>query len=198
MNRTHTACTTILLAVSLALGATACETGDLDPPATAPAGNQMGVDLPQAHADLIGRREGLRGTVSMKQVGENVILDVRIKGLTPGEHGFHVHERGDCSADDFSSAGDHFAPHGNRHGGPHMAVHHAGDLGNVRADAQGTVREVIQTRSITLGPGITSVIGRAIVVHEKPDDFVTQPSGAAGERLLCGIIEPRRVSAVDR
>jgi Cu-Zn family superoxide dismutase len=111
-----------------------------------------------------------------------------VAGLTPGKHGFHVHEYGDCSAPDGSSAGGHFDPGRTTHGAPDAAERHAGDLGNIEADAGGIATVNIQAEGITLGVGDRSVLGKAIVVHADPDDF-SQPTGNAGARLACGIIK---------
>ncbi|MGA7615147.1 MAG: superoxide dismutase family protein, partial [Thermoanaerobaculia bacterium] len=119
-----------------------------------------------------------------------VRVDVDLTGLTPGEHGFHVHEKGDCSAADATSAGGHFNPTGAPHGSPAAATHHAGDLGNVTANANGEVHTSMTTSSITVTDGPRSITGRAVVVHADPDDFVSQPSGNAGPRVGCGVIVP--------
>jgi Cu-Zn family superoxide dismutase len=111
-----------------------------------------------------------------------------VSGLTPGLHGFHVHEKGNCTAPDGSSAGPHFNPHNSVHGGPDAPQRHGGDLGNLKADASGTAVYRAEIRGISLGAGDDSVIGRAVIVHANPDDFQTQPAGNAGARLACGLI----------
>lgn len=117
---------------------------------------------------------------------------IELAGATPGEHAVHIHETGDCSAPDASSAGDHFSPHGQPHGRPDAPfdAKHPGDLGNVMVAADGQGRRELVIRSATLGPGEVSIDGLAVVVHAKPDLF-TQPSGDAGDRVACGIIEAR-------
>lgn len=111
-----------------------------------------------------------------------------IKGLSPaGMHGFHVHEYGDCSASDGSSAGGHYNPKGKAHGAPEMSAHHAGDLGNIVSDADG-VAHINSTFNHFQLKGHDSIVGRAIIVHEKADDLSSQPSGAAGKRIGCGVI----------
>jgi len=120
-----------------------------------------------------------------------VLVDARIDGLTPGLHGFHIHEKGDCSAPDGTSAGGHFNPSGMPHGDPAQAGHHAGDLGNLRADAQGNAKlqMSIPTQEITLAANAPhSIIGRSLIVHADPDDFKTQPTGNSGKRVACGVI----------
>ena len=118
---------------------------------------------------------------------------VRVRGTVRGleansEHGFHVHEKGDCSAADAASAGGHFNPGNTAHGAASAAVHHAGDLPSLKADAQGVAHIDVTVSGVTLGEGPTSIKGRSLVVHGKPDDFNTQPSGNAGPRVACGVI----------
>jgi superoxide dismutase, Cu-Zn family len=117
-----------------------------------------------------------------------VIVSGRITGLSPGPHGFHIHEKGNCTAPDGSSAGPHFNPGTMKHGGPATDVRHGGDLGNITADAGGVAEFTIAVAGISLGAEPTSVIGRSIIVHAKPDDLKTDPSGSSGARLACGLI----------
>jgi Cu-Zn family superoxide dismutase len=129
------------------------------------------------------------GTVTFTQEGNQVQVAVDIQGLPPNTtHGFHIHEFGDCSAPDFSSAGGHFNPEGHMHAGLETRMRHSGDLGNVEADAQGRVAKRITVDNITLGSGPTNVLGRAVILHENADDLKTQPTGNAGGRLACGVI----------
>jgi Cu-Zn family superoxide dismutase len=108
-------------------------------------------------------------------------------GFTPGRHGFHIHEFGDCSAKDLSSAGSHFNPAMKSHGAPTDEMRHDGDMGNVVADESGKTHLEYIDRKITLD-GENSIIGRAVIVHEKEDDLKTQPTGNAGGRVACGVI----------
>jgi Cu-Zn family superoxide dismutase len=110
-----------------------------------------------------------------------------VTGLTPGAHGFHVHEFGDCSMADGTCAGAHFNPTGAPHGGPDDARRHAGDLGNVKADESGKAIYKRVDKMLALN-GPSSIIGRSIIVHAAPDDLKTQPSGNAGARVGCGVI----------
>lgn len=129
----------------------------------------------------------VRGSVSFSRSAGGVRVLARIEGLTPGLHGFHVHEFGDCSAPDGTSAGAHFNPAGAPHAGPHDAVRHTGDLGNVEANAEGVA--VVDYVDPKAGfEGETSILGRGVIVHAKPDDLKTQPTGDAGGRLACGVI----------
>jgi Cu-Zn family superoxide dismutase len=132
----------------------------------------------------------VHGSVIFTQVGGGLRIAGHVTGLAPGEHGFHIHEKGDCSAPDASSAGAHWNPMSMQHGGPHTAQRHAGDLGNLTADAQG-VAHFAMTDSVLTLDGENGIIGKSVVVHEKQDDLTTQPSGGSGARLACGVIELR-------
>jgi len=142
-----------------------------------------------ARADLAPTENSkVRGSVLFKKEGDVVRVEIELEGLTPGAHGLHVHEHGDCSAPDATSAGGHFNPDGKAHGAPTDSQRHVGDLGNVTADATGRVSVVLTDLLIAL-EGSRSIVGKAVVVHEKADDFKSQPSGDAGGRLACGVVE---------
>jgi Cu-Zn family superoxide dismutase len=130
---------------------------------------------------------GVRGLVTFTEQGNSTRVTASLTGLTPGRHGFHIHEKGDCSAPDASSAGGHFNPTGMNHGGPDSASRHVGDFGNIEADASGKAR-YSQTYSNLTFDGPTSIIGRAVIIHAQPDDLTTQPTGNAGGRVACGVI----------
>lgn len=128
------------------------------------------------------------GVVVLHQEGDGVLIHARVSGLKPNqEHGFHVHEKGDCSSGDGLSAGGHFNPTGMPHG-PQDAPHHAGDLPSLKADASGNTNVHLFVRGLTVGAGATDVVGRGLIVHAQPDDFKTQPTGNAGARLACAVI----------
>lgn len=128
------------------------------------------------------------GLVRMAQEGDRVVVRARVSGLTPNsEHGFHVHEKGDCSAPDASSAGEHLNPQGKSHGAPH-GDHHAGDLPSLKADAAGVAATSFEVKGTLLGAGASDLMGKALVVHADPDDYMTQPSGNSGKRIACGVI----------
>lgn len=127
------------------------------------------------------------GTVTFSRDGDGIKIVAEVEGLTPGKHGFHIHEFGDCSASDGTSAGGHFNPEGVGHGGPDDEVRHVGDLGNIEAGEDGTARLEMTDSKISLH-GEHSIIGKAIVIHAGEDDLTSQPTGAAGERLACGVI----------
>ena len=138
----------------------------------------------------------VRGTVSFSETmmdgADAVQVTVNASNVPSGLHGFHVHEFGDCSAADASSAGGHFNPTNEAHGGPNSDPSHAGDFGNVAADESNRVSATYVLRGVNLGTGPNSIVGKAIILHEKPDDLVTQPTGNAGGRIACGIITLNR------
>ena len=151
--------------------------------------SSMSLRSPTASSSLAPTKgHQVSGTVSFVQRGDNVLVEARVTGLSPGLHGFHIHEKGDCTAADASSAGGHFNPHKAPHGGPEAAQHHAGDLGNLTADSGGIAVYKAEVTRISLGTGEDSIIGRAVIVHANPDDLRTQPAGNAGARLACGLI----------
>ena len=132
------------------------------------------------------------GTADFRQVGNKVRVVADVSGLTPGrEHGFHVHEAGDCSSGDGMSAKGHFNPQDKPHGNPASSERHAGDMPALRADANGNAKLETELDIITVAPGPTSVVGRGLIVHADPDDFKTQPTGNAGARLACAVIQRR-------
>ncbi len=124
------------------------------------------------------------GTVTFTKSGDGVQVVANVTGLSPGNHGFHVHEFGDCSAPDAASAGGHFNPTKDPHAGHDADKRHMGDLGNIEADASGKARLEITDKKMKLD----SIIGKAVIVHEKADDLKTQPTGDAGGRVACGVI----------
>lgn len=134
-----------------------------------------------------------RGIVRFGATDGTVTIAGTIRGLEPGPHGLHVHENGDCSAPDASSAGGHFDPHGDPHGSPRddEDSHHVGDLGNITAAADGEAEVGLEDTEMRL-TGPESVIGRALVVHAGRDDFETQPAGDSGARAGCGVIRETR------
>ena len=127
------------------------------------------------------------GTVTFTQVNGGVRIVADVTGLTPGEHAFHIHEFGDCSAPDATSAGGHFNPRHMQHGAPDASVRHAGDFGNLEANGAGKAHYDRVDKMISLN-GAESIVGRGVIVHEKVDDFITQPTGNAGARVACGVI----------
>ena len=130
------------------------------------------------------------GTVRFTAVPGGVEIAADLGGLTPGQHGFHIHQYGDCSAPDGTSAGGHYNPAGVAHGNATDAQRHVGDLGNISANSDGVAAYRRIDHQIQLN-GPESIIGRGVIVHEKPDQF-SQPTGAAGGRVACGAIAIRQ------
>ena len=129
------------------------------------------------------------GTVKFAQSGGQVTVSGEVRGLKPNaEHGFHIHEKGDCSSGDGMSAGGHFNPGGKPHGQHGHAAHHAGDLPSLKANASGVASFNFQSSTIRVGGGAADVIGKGLIVHRDPDDYQTQPTGNAGPRLACAVI----------
>lgn len=131
-----------------------------------------------------------RGEVTFTQQADGVRVVGSFSGLVMGEHAFHVHEKGDCSAPDGASAGPHFNPGSKNHGARDAADRHAGDLGNFKADPYGLARIDFVDAQLSLD-GANSILKRAVIIHEKADDFKTQPTGNAGGRQACGVIEAK-------
>lgn len=129
-----------------------------------------------------------RGEVTFTKEAGGVHVVGSFSGLAYGEHGFHIHEKGDCSAPDATSAGGHFNPASKPHAAREAAARHAGDLGNLKADPYGLARVDFVDATLSLS-GPDSIVGRAVIIHEKADDFTTQPTGNAGARQACGVIE---------
>jgi len=144
---------------------------------------------PAAQAQLQPTKgHGARGSVQFRQVGDAVEVVASLSGLTPGHHGFHIHDKGDCSAADATSAGGHFNPSGKPHGHPGHGQHHAGDMPMLHADAHGNATLTALLPGLSVSGGAASIVGRAVIVHADADDFKTQPTGNSGARVACGVI----------
>lgn len=127
------------------------------------------------------------GTVTFQKVEKGVRVQGNFTGLSQGKHGFHIHEYGDCRADDGTSAGGHYNPTDKKHGAPTQDARHMGDMGNLVVGEDGKANIDYVDPKIKLN-GPNSIIGRGIVIHGGADDFESQPSGAAGPRMACGVI----------
>ncbi|CAN5239577.1 hypothetical protein BH23BAC3_BH23BAC3_19870 [soil metagenome] len=128
------------------------------------------------------------GVVRFTKTDNGVSVEGEIHGLEPNSnHGFHIHEFGDCTASDGTSAGGHFDPHDQPHGGPDDQERHVGDMGNITSDDNGTA-EISYTDPIMTFSGEASILGRGVIVHAGEDDLESQPTGDAGDRLSCGVI----------
>ena len=151
------------------------------------AGTSSKVTYGVAMIEGLGEHK-VKGKVTFTQKEDGVEIVGEFTGLQPGQHGFHVHEFGDCSMADGKCAGGHFNPTGMPHAGPDDAKRHVGDLGNIKADSTGNASYKRVDTVIALN-GPHSIIGRSVIVHAKPDDFKTQqPPGNAGDRIGCGVI----------
>lgn len=157
------------------------------PSPTAPARSAT-VNLAPASGSLVS------GKLSAMPMGGGVHFTGEIGGLTRNAtHAIHVHEKGDCSAADASSAGGHFNPRNAPHGRPDAGPHHEGDMPNITADANGVARVNLHVQGLTLGgAAVSDIAGRAVVVHAQPDDYTSQPAGNAGARVACGVIVAHR------
>ncbi|WP_198320773.1 superoxide dismutase family protein [Azohydromonas aeria] len=150
-------------------------------------------NMPSAMATVAPTQgQTVSGMVGFHDMGGHVMVHARLSGLKPNaEHGFHVHEKGDCSAPDATSAGGHFNPDNQPHG-PQDGPRHAGDMPNLRADGSGNVDVRVMLRGVSVGTGgMSDVVGRSVVVHAQPDDYRSQPAGNSGARVGCGVIARR-------
>jgi Cu-Zn family superoxide dismutase len=162
----------------------ACATSSSNSPhATAPRASTAG----GATATLEARSgSSVTGTARASAASGGVALHVEIQGATPGEHGVHIHEKGDCSDPKATSAGGHYNPAGAaHHGGLNTAVRHGGDLGNLQVDPSGKGSVDVTVPGLTLD----EVVGKAVVVHEKVDDLQSDPAGNSGGRIACGVLQ---------
>ena len=139
---------------------------------------------------ILGPTKGndVKGTVIFTKVNGGIKIVADVEGLNPGKHGFHIHEFGDCNSPDGSSAGGHFNPDGVKHGGPDDPIKHVGDMGNLEAGKDGKAHfEWVD--SLMTFYGTHNIIGRSVIIHGGADDLKSQPSGNAGPRVACGLIE---------
>ncbi|HQX92131.1 MAG TPA: superoxide dismutase family protein [Thermomonas sp.] len=184
----HTA-SSLSIAFPLMLAACASQPAVAPKPASAtPAAistsKQAVANLASASGSLVS------GKLTLLAMGAGVHIRGDVGGLTPGSsHGFHIHEKGDCSVADASSAGGHFNPAMQPHGRAGHGAHHAGDSDNLIADANGVAHVDAQVDGVSLGgSAATDIVGRAIIVHAAQDDYSSQPAGNAGARVACGVI----------
>lgn len=208
--------TMLFIATALALGACKREAPATDTAAEAPAdhaGHDAAATAPEAPTAAeaaaaavtsataeIKPTQGndVKGSVTFKVVDGALRVSGQLSGLKPNtEHGFHIHEKGDCSAPDGSSAGGHFNPAQSEHGSISADPHHGGDMPNIKSDAQGnaTIDGPVSS-NVNIGKGDAfDIAGHAVIVHADPDDYKTQPTGNAGGRLACGVITTEPTAA---
>jgi Cu-Zn family superoxide dismutase len=163
-------------------------------PVAAHADNHGTASAPQSVA-FVGAQGQTLGMASLEQTPAGVLISVTVSGIGEGEHAFHVHEKGLCdAAGGFTSAGGHFAPGGTAHGYRDAKGHHAGDMPNLFAGADGNVRAQVLNSAVRLsdaGEGaLFDADGSALVIHAGADDYASQPAGAAGGRIACAVIAP--------
>jgi Cu-Zn family superoxide dismutase len=175
--------TTVLAAALALVSACGDDTAPPQPPATRPT----------ATAALEARSSSTTtGTATFTEENGKVTLKLDVAGATPGQHGAHIHQVGDCGADDASSAGGHWNPEGHNHGAPTAEDSHLGDLGNITVGQDGRGSLTISMADWKLGDGSTTdVVGKAVVIHASPDDLTSQPAGNSGARVACGVIQKK-------
>ena len=157
----------------------------------AACGGMAPADGPGAKANLQPTKgNSASGSATFTQKGDRVQVVAKLSGLKPNqEHGFHIHEKGDCSSGDGMSTGGHFNPLGKPHAHPSTTERHAGDLPALKADASGNASLSVELDTITVADGPTGVVGKGLIVHAQPDDYRTQPTGNAGARIACAAIQ---------
>jgi len=179
----------LVLAVAVSAG---CGGGGGTTGGTTPAGGTAAAR--QALASIEAKSGStLVGTATFTAEGDNKVkLDIEVTGAPPGEHAVHLHEKGDCSAPDAMSAGEHWNPTNEAHGKWGSAPFHLGDIGNMKVGDDGRGSLSFTADKWTIGTGaMDDVVGHSIVIHGQPDDFTTQPAGAAGTRLGCGVVRQK-------
>lgn len=163
----------------------------------APSASEANGDDRQANANgramavLVDRNGQEVGTATLTEEPHGLRIAISVDGMEPGRLGLHVHEHGRCDPPDFESAGEHFSPFGNEHGAENAEGPHAGDLPNLRIDAEGRGENETLSPLLSLRAEETSVLrpgGAALIIHEGTDDYYTDPSGDAGDRIACGVI----------
>jgi len=174
---------------AIAAGAVLVGLATIGSRAQGPAMHAMGgLITTKAVAVLHPTKKGdAHGKITFTHTAKGMLVEGTIEGLTPGQHGFHIHEYGDCSSDDAMSAGGHFNPTNMPHAGPTAGKRHVGDLGNIEANEKGVAKIELVDPLLSFS-GATSIIGRGLIVHAKPDDLKSAPSGNAGDRVACGVI----------
>ncbi len=130
----------------------------------------------------------VKGTIIFEQAEDKLRISYVIEGLKKNStHGFHLHEKGDCSSADAKSAGGHYNPTNVKHGSPESLEHHAGDLGNIKSDKMGKAEGIIEVSGLSIS-GENAIQNTAVIIHKGRDDYKSQPAGDAGDRIACGVV----------
>lgn len=181
---------TMLLAATAVLAVTACSSAPTTK--SAPSAAAMPTSTAKAAVVNLASASGslVSGRLNLMPMRDGVHLTGEIGGFAPNTvHAIHIHEKGDCSAADASSAGGHFNPAGSPHGKVGSGAHHGGDMDNITANGEGVAKVSVHASGVTLGGGAPNdVVGKAVIIHAAPDDYKTQPTGNAGGRQACGVI----------
>jgi Cu-Zn family superoxide dismutase len=182
----HTKFITLTCSLIIALVLSACG-------AKATIAQPAAKDSTAVNVSLINEKGAKIGTARLTQLPDGVQIHVEAAKLAPGKHGIHIHELGVCDPPDFKSAGAHLNPQNKQHGFHNPQGYHAGDLPNIEVDANGKVNTDMVTKTITLEKGKPNSLlkpdGASLIIHEKADDYMTDPAGNSGNRVACGVIK---------
>lgn len=183
--------TAVLLAVMpVALTLSSCRLQETSLKASSQIGAKAYAEIMNTSGEKIGRAE-------LTQLSKGVKIQIQASRLLPGKHGFHIHDSGSCELPDFKTAGEHFNPYGKQHGFENKKGPHAGDLPNLFVGTEGKVSTEMIAKFVTLEPGKPNSLlrpgGTSLIIHDNPDDYMTDPSGNSGGRAACGVIQQQQL-----